>query len=52
MACFPQTEPEIAALALLMVQGLIEAAVDCPAPAVSPDEMQGKLDAYSAAAAR
>lgn len=51
MARFPQTEPEIAALALLMVQGLSEAAEDFPQPPVPPDELQSKLDAYNAAAA-
>jgi len=50
MARFPQTEPEIAALALLIAQGLREAAQDFPAPPVSPDELQTKLDAFNAAA--
>jgi len=34
MSRFPQTEPEIAALALVVAQGLREAAEDFPAPPV------------------
>ena len=52
MARFPETEPEIAALAVLLVQGLREAAADFPAPPVSADELEAKLDAYNAAGGR
>lgn len=51
MARFPQTEPEIAALALLVTQGLGQATEDFPSPPVSPEELQTKLDAYNAARA-
>lgn len=45
---FPQTEPEIAALALVVTQGLGQAAEDLPAPPVPASELQAKLDAYNA----
>ena len=51
MSRFPRTEPEIAAHAMLVTQGLGQAAEDFPAPPVPPDELQGKLDAYNAALA-
>lgn len=51
MASFPRTEPDIAALALLVTQGLTQASEDFPTPPVSPDELQAKLDAYNAARA-
>jgi len=51
MARFPQTEPEIAALALVAVQGLRQAADDFPAPPVSADELQTRLDRFNTALA-
>jgi len=51
MSRFPQTEPEIAALALVVAQGLREAAEDFPAPPISADELQARLDRYNAATA-
>ena len=49
MARFPQGEPEIAALALLIMDGLMTAAEDFPSPPVSAEELQTMLDAYNAA---
>ena len=49
MPRFPRTEPEIAALALLVTQGLGQASDDFPTPPVPPDELQVQLDAYNAA---
>ena len=49
MARFPQTEPEIAALALVVVQGLRQAAADFPTPPVAADELQARLEAYNVA---
>jgi hypothetical protein len=51
MARFPESEPEIAALARLLVQGLGQATEDFPAPPVPAEELQAKLDAYHATAA-
>lgn len=51
MSRFPDTEPQIAALALLVTQGLQQAAEDLPAPPVPADELQARLDAYNAAKA-
>jgi hypothetical protein len=51
MARFPQTEPEIAALALLVTQGLSQASEDFPTPPVPTEELQTKLEAYNAARA-
>ena len=51
MARFPRSEPEIAALAMLVTQGLGQATEDFPAPPVQPSELQAKLDAYNAALA-
>ena len=48
MARFPQTEPEIAALALLIAQGLNGASEDFPTPPVPPTELEERLDAYNA----
>jgi hypothetical protein len=48
---FPEAEPEIAALAQLLVQGLGQATEDFPAPPVPPEELRAKLDAYHATAA-
>ena len=49
MPRFPRSEPEITALALLMVDGLTQAPDDFPSPPVQPSELQAKLDAYNAA---
>lgn len=51
MSRFPKTEPEIAALALLVVQGLGQAAEDLPSPSVPANELQGRLDLYNGAVA-
>ena len=48
MPRFPQTEPEIAALAVVVAQGLSEAVDDFPAPPVSADELQARLDRFNA----
>ena len=45
---FPRTEAEIAALALLVAQGLEEAVDDFPSPPVPADELRAKLDAVNA----
>ena len=39
---FPRTESEIAALALRVVEGLVNAAEDFPNPPVPPDELRAK----------
>ena len=49
MSRFPRSEPDIAALALVVTQGLGQASDDFPTPPVAVDEMQGRLDAYNAA---
>ena len=46
---FPQTEPEIAALALRVVQGLRQATEDFPAPPVPPDELEARLGTFNTA---
>ena len=51
MARFPRSEPEVAALAMLVTQGLGQASEDFPAPPVPASELQAKLDAYNAALA-
>lgn len=51
MARFPDAEPEIAALALSLVQGLGQATEDFPAPPVPAEELQARLEAYHSAAA-
>ncbi len=48
---FPDAEPEIAALAQLLVQGLGQATEDFPAPPVPPEELRARLDASHATAA-
>jgi hypothetical protein len=48
---FPDTEPQIAALALLICQGLQQAAQELPAPPVSAADLQARLDAYNQALA-
>lgn len=49
VARFPQAEPDIAALAVLVTQGLGQMAEDFPAPPVPADELKARLDAYNAA---
>jgi hypothetical protein len=49
MPRFPRSEPDIAALALVVTQGLGQASEDFPTPPVPADELQGRLDAYNAA---
>ncbi len=51
MARFPEAEPEIAALAALVVEGLGKAETDFPAPPVPAPDLQAKLEAYAAARA-
>jgi hypothetical protein len=51
MASFPRSEPEIAALALLVTQGLSQASEDFPTPPIPGEELQAKLDAYNTARA-
>ncbi len=46
MPRFPETEPEIAALAALVVEGLEQAAEDFPTPPVPATELRAKLEAY------
>jgi hypothetical protein len=48
---FPRTEAEIAALAVLVVQGLEQAAEDFPAPPVPAAYLKVKLDAVNVASA-
>ncbi len=47
MARFPDTEPEIAALAALVVEGLEQATEDFPTPPVPATELRVKLDTYA-----
>ena len=49
MPRFPRSEPEIAALALVVTQGLTQASDEFPTPPVAVDELQARLDAYNAA---
>jgi hypothetical protein len=49
MARFPQAESQIAALALMIMDGLTNAAEDFPTPPVSGEELQARLDAYNEA---
>ncbi len=44
MARFPDTEPEIAALAALVVEGLEQAVEDFPTPPVPATELRAQLD--------
>jgi len=47
MPRFPQAEPEIAALAALVAEGLEQAAEDFPTPPVPATELRAKLDTYA-----
>jgi hypothetical protein len=49
MASFPRTDSEIAALALMLVEGLKQAPEDFPNPPVAPSKLQAALDAFDAA---
>jgi hypothetical protein len=49
MARFPQSEPDIAALATVLIDGLRKAAEEFPAPPVPPDPLQESLDRYNQA---
>ena len=51
MAKFPRSEPEVAALALVVREGLIAATEDFPNPPITPDELQTLIDAYNTAKA-
>ena len=44
MPRFPETEPEIAALAALAVEGLEQAVEDFPNPPVPTTELRAKMD--------
>ena len=46
---FPRTEPEIAALALRVAEGLVAEAEAFPNPPVSASDLKAKLDAFNAA---
>jgi hypothetical protein len=48
---FPRTEADIAALAVLVTDGLEQAAQDFPAPPVPAEELKAKLGAFHAASA-
>lgn len=47
MATFPNTEPDIAAFAMVLIDGLRQSAVEFPAPPVPPDPLQQSLDQYN-----
>lgn len=49
MSQFPKTEADIAALALVVIEGLEKAAEDFPNPPVSAAELRAKLDTFNAA---
>ena len=49
---YPDTEPEIAALALRVIEGLKELGEELPAPPVSADELQARLDRFNASKTR
>jgi len=44
---FPDAEPEIAALTLLVIDGLKQLAAELPASPVSADELQARLDRFN-----
>jgi hypothetical protein len=50
MSRFPRTEADIAALAVLVTEGLEQAAEDFPSPPVPAEELQVRLDAFNVAA--
>jgi len=49
MARFPRTEADIAALAVLVTEGLQQAPDDFPSPPVSAEALKAKLDAFNMA---
>jgi hypothetical protein len=49
MSRFPRTEADIAALAVLVTEGLEQAAEDFPAPPVPAEELKARLEAFNAA---
>ncbi|MBI2536642.1 MAG: fibronectin type III domain-containing protein [Gemmatimonadetes bacterium] len=49
---FPEAEPEIAALALLVIEGLRQLGAELPAPPVPADELQARLDRFNGSKAR
>jgi len=49
MSRFPRTEADIAALAVLVTDGLQQAADDFPSPPVPAEELKVKLDAFNTA---
>lgn len=51
MPRFPRTEADIAALAMLVADGLEQAAEDFPSPPVPAQDLKAKLEAFNRAAA-
>ena len=49
---YPDTEPEIAALALRVIEGLRELGAELPAPPVPADELEARLDRFNASKTR
>ena len=49
MARFPETEPDIGALAMVLIEGLRKTAELFPAPPVPADALQASLDEYNEA---
>ncbi len=49
---FPEAEPEIAALALRVIEGLKQLGAELPAPPVPADELQARLDQFNASKSR
>ena len=49
MARFPEAEPDIAAFAMVLVDGLRKAVEEFPVPPVPPDSLEQSLDQYNEA---
>lgn len=49
---FPDAEPEIAALALRVIEGLRELGAELPAPPVPADELEARLDRFNSSKTR
>jgi len=49
---YPDTEPEIAALALRVIEGLKQLGAELPAPPVPADELEARLDRFNASKTR
>jgi len=49
MATFPESEPDIAAFAMVLIDGLRQAAAEFPAPPVPPDTLEQSLEQYNEA---